>query len=101
MFHQHKNEWVKAMQEEMKSLYENHTYDLVNLPKGKRALKNKWAYRLKTENNSHQWYQARLVVKSFAQKKGVDFEEIFSHVINMSSIQVVLGLVASLNLNIE
>jgi len=27
----HKNEWVKAMQEEINSLNENHTYDLVKL----------------------------------------------------------------------
>lgn len=47
--HEHTGEWMKAMQEEMKSLHENHTYDLVKLPNGKRALKNKWVYRLKTE----------------------------------------------------
>ena len=41
MSHQHKNEWVKAMQDEMRSLNENHIYDLVKLPKGMRALKNK------------------------------------------------------------
>ena len=50
--HQHKSEWIKVMQEEMKCLNENHTYDLVKLPKGKRALKNKWFNRLKIENNS-------------------------------------------------
>ena len=54
----------------MKSLNENHTYDLVKLPKGKRALKNKWVYRLKTENNSQQRYKAKLVVKGFGKKKG-------------------------------
>ena len=43
--HQHKNEWVKAMQKEMRSLNENHTYDLVKLPKGKRVLKNKWVLK--------------------------------------------------------
>jgi hypothetical protein len=41
MLHDQKNEWQKAMQEKMKSLHENHTYDLVELPKGKRALRNK------------------------------------------------------------
>jgi len=41
MLHDQKNEWQEAMQEEMKSLHLNHTYDLVELPKGKRALKNK------------------------------------------------------------
>ena len=50
--HQHKSEWVKVMQEEMRGLNENHTYGLVKLPKGKRALKNKWFNRLKNENNS-------------------------------------------------
>ena len=35
------------MQDEMDSLYENHTYELVELPKGKRALGNKWVYKLK------------------------------------------------------
>ena len=30
--HESKKEWVKAMQEEVRSLLENHTYDLVKLP---------------------------------------------------------------------
>ncbi|KAI5312737.1 hypothetical protein L3X38_041911 [Prunus dulcis] len=90
------------MHEEMLSLHENHTYDLVNLPKGRRALKNKWVYRLKTEeNNSKPRFKARLVVKSFSQKKGIDFEDIFSPVVKMSSIYVVFNLAASLNLEIE
>ncbi|CAL9017851.1 unnamed protein product [Prunus brigantina] len=42
--HDQHDEWLKAMHEEMQSLHENHTYDLVNLPKGRRALKNKWVY---------------------------------------------------------
>jgi len=90
------------MQEEMRSYLENHTYDLVKLPKEKKALKNKWVYKLKTENNSSQQrYKARLVVKGFSQKKGIDFEEIFSPVVKMSSIRVVLGLAARLNLEVE
>ena len=46
-------------------------------------------------------YKARLVVKGCNQKKGVDFEEIFSPVVKMSSIRVVLEIAASLNLEIE
>lgn len=42
------------MQEEMNSLHKNHTYDLVQLPRGKRALKNKWVFRVKTEDKSSQ-----------------------------------------------
>ena len=43
----------------------------------------------------------RLVVKGFSQKKDIDFEEIFSPVVKMSSIRVVLGLAISMNLEIE
>lgn len=35
------------------------------------------------------------------RKKGIDLEEIFSPVVKMSSIRVVLGLAASMNLEIE
>ena len=50
----------------MKSLHDNHTYDLVKLPKGKRDLENKWIYRVKHERNSKSpRYRARLMVKGF------------------------------------
>ncbi|KAD6119895.1 hypothetical protein E3N88_11166 [Mikania micrantha] len=99
---EHKREWVEAMQDEMNSLYENNTFELVKLPKGKRALKNKWVYKLKTEEHtSRPRYKARLVVKGFSQRKGIDFDEIFSPVLKMSSIRVILGLAASLDLEVE
>ena len=90
------------MHEEMKSLHKNNTYELMELPKGKRALKNKWVLKRKLEPNKLQpRYKARLVVKGFSKKKSIDFEEIFLPVVKMSSIRVVLGLIASMNLEIE
>ena len=72
------------------------------MPKGKRALKNRWVYREKQEEHTSQpRYKARLVVKGFSQKKGINFGEIFSPVVKMSSIRVVLGLAASLDLEIQ
>ena len=92
---------MKAMQEEMNSLQKKKTYELVELPKGKKALRNKWVFKLKKDSEKLVKYKARLVVKGFSQKHGVDFDEIFSPVVKMSSIQVVLGLVASLDLELE
>ena len=102
MLHDKKNQLLEAMQDEMKSLHENHTYDLVELPKGKRALKNKWVFRCKIiTNRSEPRYKAQLVVKGFDQMKGIDFDEIFSLVVKMSSIKVVLSLAAKINLEIK
>ena len=41
------------------------------------------------------------MVKGFGQKEGIDYDEIFSTVVKMSSIRVVLGLVASLDLDLK
>lgn len=99
--HKDKIEWMKAMQEEMNSLQKNDTYDLVELPKGRKALKNKWVFKLKKDGDKLVKYKARLVVKGFGQKRGIDFDEIFSPVVKMSSIRVILGLTASLDLELE
>ena len=67
-----------------------------------RALKNKWVFKVNVEeHNLKPRYKARLVVKGFGQRKGIDFDKIFSPVVEMSSILIVLGLTVSLNLEIE
>jgi hypothetical protein len=38
MQYDQKKQWSEAMQDEMKSLHKNHTYDLMKLSKDKRAL---------------------------------------------------------------
>ena len=90
------------MQEEMESLQKNGTYKLVELPKGKRPLKCKWVFKLKKDGDGKLVrYKARLVVKGFEQKKGIDFDEIFSPVVKMTSIRTILSLAASLDLEVE
>ena len=73
-----RKKWEQGMDEEMDSLVRNQTWDLVELFVGKRTLYNKWVYRLKEEDGGKKRYKARLVVKGFAQKKGIYFDQIFS-----------------------
>ena len=89
------------MEEEMESLMHNQNWDLVKFPAGKTTLQNKWVYRLKEEDGGKQRYKARLVVKVFSQKKGIDFDEIFSPVVKMTSIRTILSLVAAKDLHLE
>jgi hypothetical protein len=96
-----KKKWEQGMKEEMDSLENNQTWDLVQLPAGKRALQNKWVYKLKEEDGGEKRYKARLVVKGFAKKKGIDFDEIFSPVVKMTSIRTILSIVAVEYLHLE
>ena len=93
---------MKSIQEEIDSLQKNNTYELVKLPKGKKGLRNKWVYKLAKDGKGNLVkYKARLVVKDFGQKKGNDFDEIFSHVVKFSSIRTILGLATNEDLEIE
>jgi hypothetical protein len=74
---------------------------LVDFPGGKRSLKNKWVYKLKEEDGGNKWYKARLFVKGFSQNKDIDFDEIFSSVVKMTSIRTILILVAVEDLHLE
>eukprot|EP00253_Pinus_taeda_P005819 PITA_05819 len=96
-----RKKWELAMEEEMDSLMHNQTWDLVRLLVGKTKLQNKWVYKLKEEDGGKERYKARLVVKGFAQKKGIDFNQIFSPVAKMTSIRTILSLVAVEYLHLE
>ena len=89
------------MKDEMDSLLRNQTWELTELPVGKKALQNKWVYKIKNEHDDSKHYKARLVVKGFQQKEGIDYTEIFSLVVKMSTIRLVLGMVATKNLHLE
>ena len=84
------SKWELAMKDEMDSLLENQTWELTELPVGKKVLHNKWVYRIKNEHNGSKCYKARLVVKGFQQKEGIDYTEIFSSIVKMSTIRLVL-----------
>ena len=53
------------MKDEMYSLLGNQTWELTELPVGKKALHNKWVYRIKNDHDGSKHYKARLVVKGF------------------------------------
>ena len=76
-------------------------WELTELSVGKKVLHNKWVYRIKNEHDGSKRYKARLVVKGFQQKKGTDYLEILSPVVKMSTIKLVLGMVAAENLHLE
>ncbi|GJX81498.1 retrovirus-related pol polyprotein from transposon TNT 1-94 [Tanacetum coccineum] len=94
--------WRIAMSEEMQSLQKNQTWELTNLPEGKKAIGCKWVYAKKEgfPGQDDVRYKARLVAKGYAQKEGIDYNEVFSLVVKHSSIRILLALVAQLDLEL-
>ncbi|MCO5578894.1 hypothetical protein L7F22_032743 [Adiantum nelumboides] len=69
--------------------------DLMELPEGKKALPCKWVYKKKfSSDDPKPKYKAHLVAKGFKQKKGIDFEEVFSSMVKMTTLRTALKLVA-------
>ena len=93
--------WEQDMNDEMRSLEKNDTWVLTELPAGKRALLNKWVFIIKTEPYGKRRFKARLVVKGYSQRKGIDYAEIFSPIVKLTSIKILLSVVASENLHLE
>ncbi|CAL1392261.1 unnamed protein product [Linum trigynum] len=87
--------WLKAMKEELKSIIDNKTWELVDLPRGHKPIGLKWVFKLKKDSNGVVTrHKARLVAKGYVQKYGVDFEEVFAPVARMESIKLMLALAA-------
>ncbi|GJR94831.1 retrovirus-related pol polyprotein from transposon TNT 1-94 [Tanacetum coccineum] len=98
-----KDEWVRAMEEEMSSLKKNHTWELVDQPPGQKLISCKWLYKIKKgiEGLQKPRYKARLVAQRFTQRARIDYNEVFSLVVRHTSIRVILSLTACEDYELE
>ena len=79
--------------EELDALHKTRTWDLVDLPSGKSVIDCKWVYKIKTRSDGTiDRYKARLVALGFTQEYGIDYEETFAPVAQLSSIKTLIAL---------
>jgi len=73
------------------------------LLKGKKAFGCKWVF----EKNQGSLdgdiihYKARLVAKDYAKREGIDYYEVFSHIVKHSSIRILLALAVQYKLELD
>jgi hypothetical protein len=73
-----KNEWVKAMEDEINSIRQNETWRLVKLPPGRKPISVKWVLNVKHDAKGKiTKRKARLVARGFSPQFGFDYDETY------------------------
>jgi hypothetical protein len=91
----HAPQWREAMHREFRSLIRNGTWRPEACPPGRNAIASKWVFKVKpTSEGFVDSFKARLVIRGFTQRYGVDYLETFSPVAKATSIRTILALAA-------
>jgi hypothetical protein len=94
--------WKKAVQNEMDYILTNGIWEICDCPVGCKLVGCKWIFKKKLKPyGTIDKYKARLVVKGFTQKEGEDFFDTYSPLTRLTTIHVLVTLVASLGLLIH
>jgi len=104
-------QWKEAMRQEWQALVENHTFDIVEkgnavqTPMTDRTVEEpigcKWIYKRKINPDGSTWYKARLVIKAYEQKEGIDYEETYAPVSKMATVRLILALAVQYSWDVD
>jgi hypothetical protein len=87
--------WGEAIADEFRSLITNGTWEAAMLPSGRRAISTKWVFKLKESAEGSLRHKARLVIRGFEQRSGIDYDETFAPVAKFVTIRVLLAVAAA------
>jgi hypothetical protein len=110
------DKWKDAMRQEWQSLVENQTFETVEgnhqgsispnkitdkIMSTEEPIGCKWIYRRKTNPDGTTRYKARLVIKGYEQKEGIDYDETYAPVSKMATFRLLLALAAQHDWNVD
>ena len=97
--------WIEAEEKELQGLREKRVFTYVRLediPPHLKVLTTRFVYDFKTnERNEILKYKARLVVRGFEQRAGLEYGETFSATVRATSVRTVLSLAAKQKLRLH
>ena len=86
----------------MDALDKNETWNLVQLPTGRKVVGRKWLFKKKLNAEGKlDKYKSHLVEKGYSQVEVIDLSEIFSPIAKLNSIIFILTIVDSFDIEVE
>jgi len=86
----------EAMDQEIKAIENNGTWELTKLPKGAKKIGVKWVFKTKlNEKGEVEKCKAQFVAKGYTQQARIEFTEVFAPVARWDTIRLILALAAS------
>ncbi|GJU59350.1 zinc finger, CCHC-type containing protein [Tanacetum coccineum] len=94
--------WKEEINDEMDSIMENNTWILSDLPPGCKPLGCKWIFKRKIKvDGTIDKFKAILVIQGFRQNERIDYFDTYAPVARISTIRLLIALVATYNLVIH
>nr|GEV20403.1 zinc finger, CCHC-type [Tanacetum cinerariifolium] len=94
--------WKETIDDEIRSIIENNTWVLFDLPPGCKPLGCKWIFKKKMKvDGTIDKFKARLVIQGFRKKEGIDYFDTYAPVARITTIRLLLALAVIHNLVIH
>ena len=94
--------YYEAACKEIQALVDNGTWEVVQLPPGRKPIGTRWVFVIKHKSDgSVDRYKGRLVAKGFSQRPGFDFTETFAPTARWAALRAILVLGAFEDMEIE
>lgn len=90
------DKWKASVNVEFEVIEQNRTWDIESLPPGKNVVGCKWVFTIKYNlDGTVERYKSRFVAQGFTQQEGLDYLDTFSPVAKLTSVKLLLSLVAA------
>ena len=85
--------WKDVMDEQIKGIEKNDTWQQVSIPKGHKVIGVKWVYKAKKNAKGEvERYKARFVAKGYNQRASIDYDEVFAPIARLETIRLIISL---------
>ncbi|KAG5899395.1 hypothetical protein JTB14_020217 [Gonioctena quinquepunctata] len=94
--------WQDAIVQEFENLIKNRTWNFIEQPENIKAIKTKWVFKTKyNENGGIEKFKARVVALGNTQRPGIDFDQTYAPVVQKKTMRMLFAIAAEMDWSIH